>query len=399
VRTSPSSGTINDLHARAVALQDPGGNRLVILTAELIAVPPEVSAAVAAHAARRHGLRREQVLLCATHTHCGPEVRPDKVEFFKIPPEMASRIGPYVERLTRTLAELVDRAIGGLAPARMVARETSAGFAVNRRKISHGVDHHVPVLDVIGLDGKRIAILFGYACHNTVIDPKDGRYCGDWAGWASEQLEAEHPGAAAMFIAGAGADQHAEPRFTVELSKDYGRQLAESVGRSLSAADGRAITGGIRAAFEEVQLPYEPLPPREQLERNLSADEPQLALKSRYLLRAMDEGRDFGPAYPCPLQVVRLGDELLMIAIGGEPVIDYAHMMRREFAGPLVWVAGYCNDMFGYVPTRAVLQEGGYEGGRSVLWSALPASFTGETEERVMDAARRLVGRVQGANR
>jgi hypothetical protein len=113
----------------------------------------------------------------------------------------------------------------------------------------------------------------------------------------------------------------------------------------------------------------------------------------------MDEGRDFGPTYPCPLQVIRLGDELLMIAIGGEPVIDFAHAMRGEFAGPVVWVAGYCNDMFGYVPTRAVLREGGYEGGRSVLWSALPVPFAEDTEDRVMNAARRLVGQVQGANR
>ena len=62
---------------------------------------------------------------------------------------------------------------------------------------------------------------------------------------------------------------------------------------------------------------------------------------------------------------------------------------------PLVWVAGYCNDMFGYVPTRAVLSEGGYEGGRSVLWSALPMPFAAETEDRVMDTVRTLLTRVK----
>ena len=77
-------------------------------------------------------------------------------------------------------------------------------------------------------------------------------------------------------------------------------------------------------------------------------------------------------------------------------MIDYAHMIKQEFAGAadIVWVAGYCNDMFGYVPTRAVLSEGGYEGGRSVLWSALPTPFAADTEDRVMDAVRRLVDKV-----
>ena len=87
---------------------------------------------------------------------------------------------------------------------------------------------------------------------------------------------------------------------------------------------------------------------------------------------------------------------MLIVAIGGEPVIDYAHLIKREFAtvAPIVWVAGYCNDMFGYVPTRAVLAEGGYEGGRSVLWSALPMPFAAETEDRVMDTVRGLIKKV-----
>src|SRR5688500_17877390 len=72
-RTSPSCGTLTDLHAKALALEDAGGNQRVLVTADLIAVPPEISAAVAAHAGARHGLRRDQVLLCGSHTHCGPE--------------------------------------------------------------------------------------------------------------------------------------------------------------------------------------------------------------------------------------------------------------------------------------------------------------------------------------
>jgi len=87
--------------------------------------------------------------------------------------------------------------------------------------------------------------------------------------------------------------------------------------------------------------------------------------------------------------------------MSGEPVVEWSHKFKKMFAhrAPHVWVSGYCNDMFAYVPTKAVLQEGGYEGGRSVLWSYLPAPFTGETEERVMSAARKLVEQVQGATR
>ena len=47
--------------------------------------------------------------------------------------------------------------------------------------------------------------------------------------------------------------------------------------------------------------------------------------------------------------------------------------------------------MFGYVPTARVLRDGGYEGNRSVLWSALPAPFAENTEQRVLGGVDRLV--------
>jgi hypothetical protein len=57
-------------------------------------------------------------------------------------------------------------------------------------------------------------------------------------------------------------------------------------------------------------------------------------------------------------------------------------------------VAGYCNDMFGYLPTRRVQTEGGYEGGRANLWSAIPAPYTEDVEDRITDAVHRLQDRL-----
>ena len=107
---------------------------------------------------------------------------------------------------------------------------------------------------------------------------------------------------------------------------------------------------------------------------------------------------------------MRFGNELLLIALSGEPVVDWAHKFKQgawsrsrseslptpcsSSGSPLVWVAGYCNDMFGYLPTRRVQAEGGYEGGRANLWSWIPAPFTDDVEDRITAAVRRLVDRV-----
>ena len=48
------------------------------------------------------------------------------------------------------------------------------------------VDRSVPVLRVTNPDGKVLAVLFGAACHNTTLGPKDYRISGDFAGFAQE---------------------------------------------------------------------------------------------------------------------------------------------------------------------------------------------------------------------
>jgi hypothetical protein len=156
---------------------------------------------------------------------------------------------------------------------------------------------------------------------------------------------------------------------------------------------GAELTGPLQVAFEEVPLEFQPLPSRDVLETNRASGDVPTRTKAEHLLARLDRGESFAATCPCPLQVARFGNGLLLIAVGGEPVIDYAHELKRRHAGPgrVVWVAGYANDMFGYLPTAGVLRGGGYEGTRSILWSAMPAPFAETAEERVLAGVGRLV--------
>jgi hypothetical protein len=291
------------------------------------------------------------------------------------------------------LVGLVGNALADLRPARLTVRQTTASFARNRRG-ANVVDHEVPVLEVTGADGGRRAVVFGYACHNTTMPPEDGRYCGDFAGFAQAALEPDSK-TVAMFIAGAGADQDPEPRGTLDLARRHGETLAHSVQQCLMTP-GTALRGPMRVAFEDTSLDFQALPSRAALQADLASDDLPKRSKAEYLLGRLDRGETFAATYLCPLEVARLGDGLLLIAIGGEPVVNYAHELKHRFAvaGRAVWVAGYANDMFGYVPSESILRSGGYEGTRSVLWSACPAPFAANTEQRILDAVDRLVKQV-----
>jgi hypothetical protein len=94
----------------------------------------------------------------------------------------------------------------------------------------------------------------------------------------------------------------------------------------------------------------------------------------------------------CPIHAVRFGRELLFIAVSGETVVDYSRKPKAEFAGgPMVWVAGYCDDVFAYLPSLRVLQEGGYEGRTGIIHQLVATPFTATVEDRVMGGIRKAV--------
>ena len=111
------------------------------------------------------------------------------------------------------------------------------------------------------------------------------------------------------------------------------------------------------------------------------------------MLAAYDEGRPVGET-PYPVQAVRLGHDLTLVALGGEPVVDYVLRAKRELKGEDLIVAGYCHDVMGYIPSRRVLLEGGYEAVDNTVYYGLPGPFAESVEETVFAAVRRAVSAV-----
>ncbi len=96
------------------------------------------------------------------------------------------------------------------------------------------------------------------------------------------------------------------------------------------------------------------------------------------------------------MQVLQFGEDLTLVALAGEVVVDYSLRLKRELAGPsTVWVAGYCNDVFAYIPSLRVLREGGYEGASAMRYTSLPGPFNESVEERIITRVHEVVRRVQ----
>ena len=135
VRKAPSRGTVSDLYASALALEDADGGRMVIASIDLIAITRTIADPVYDAVFKATGLPRERILLAATHTHYGPEFRPDKVPLFLIPPQYGAKVPQTAQRIAGALVRVIVAALNDLEPVHLFTSRTTAGFAHNRRRL------------------------------------------------------------------------------------------------------------------------------------------------------------------------------------------------------------------------------------------------------------------------
>lgn len=404
-RTAPADGKETDLWAKAMVLKAPDGGKLVLVTLDLVGIDRGVSQAVCKQIMEKHKLPREAVVLSTSHTHCGPVVGTNLRSMYFFDEAQGKLVDEYTARLPGLILNAVDAAAARLEPVRLTAATGTAGFAVNRRtnkeaevpalrarnELKGPVDHDVPVLAAHDAKGKLKGVVFGYACHATVMAYQ--KWSGDYPGFAMIELEQAHPGTVAMFWAGCGADQNPLPRRSVELAKDYGKQLAKGV-EAVLAKPMNPVAPGFRAAYREVALPLADVPSREGFVKDSMSPDKYVAARAKMLLKKIESGEKIPAEYPYPVQAWGLGKDVTLVALGGEVVVDFSLRLKKEL-GANLWVMGYANDVMAYIPSARVLKEGGYEGGGSMVYYGLPAVWGGRVEEIIVEEVARQVQQVR----
>jgi hypothetical protein len=401
-RTGPARGKVHDLWCKALVLQDPRGQRVAAVTLDLVGIDRDVSLAIRRELEQKYQLGPAHCALLCSHTHSGPVVGENLMPMYFLDEQQARLVAEYTVALRARVVEVVGRAIRALAPVELRWGSGTAGFAVNRRNnpeadvpklraagsLRGPTDHEVPVLAVHSPQGGLRAVLFGYACHATVLDGY--QWCGDYPGFAQAYLEQDHPGAVALFFAGCGADQNPIPRRNLELAERYGRELADAVNATL-AGGMQAIAGELAVSYREIPLSFAQLPDRQQLLAAANSDNRYEASRAKLLLSHLQARGVLNPDYPYPVEAWRLGTGPLWVLLGGEVVVDYALRLKHELGPSPLWVAGYANDVMAYIPSRRVLEEGGYEGGGAMVYYGLPSAWDTDVEERIVRDVRQQV--------
>jgi hypothetical protein len=406
-RSRPADKVDHPLLVQALALRNPSGERFVLVALDNCEVSREFMRPVLERLQNIHGLAPGAVAVVSSHTHSGPVLTESLVGMPQPPPGSEwEKAQEYSRTLREKLVEVVSAALQNFAPARLEYGEGRAGFAMNRRvyqgdKVVFGdnpdgpVDPAVPVLRIRDSQGAVRCILFGYACHGTSVRSGDDWYTvsGEYMAYARDLIEKHEPGAVAMYLTGMGADSDPAPRGRLLHARRHGVELAGAV-MGVIDRPMRPVAGPFRMAYEELDLPLAEPPTKEQIMQECSSTNAPVRQRASVALKTLSEGRPLTRAVRLPVCVVRFGNDLTWVLMGGEVVVDYSLKLKRVLAEARPWTIGYAYEVPCYIPSARLVKEGGYETEASLMYYGLYGPFQGAIEEilvrRVTEMSSRL---------
>jgi neutral ceramidase len=401
-RVGRAAGVHDELAAQAIVLSD-GACKVAIAGVDVLALGQRIADDIRERVAAKSDIDADAVMVCATHTHSGPAFN-----IFATPRAEAKPVDgrslEWERALPEKIASAIIRANENLEPASLRAASAPFMLGTNRRLMRpsgqiqlaanyNGVaDGETEVIGVFDRSSNPIAFVLNYPCHGVVLCEDNLHYSRDWPGFAMDEIERAASidgGKSAISIFLQGATGNIDPRSRGNFA------VAEDNGRAMG-----------HAAFNEIRI-AEPLTDVRISSRRLA-----LKLKLKNLDDSLKSARDCAAQTEASLNNHRGGDgyqlkrlrdhhaqslaalaalesleeqhrrdrrvnmarrelstslmiftigNLAIVGIPGEPFVELGLTLKRSPNFAHTFVVGYCNDLIGYIPTRAAYDEGGYE--------------------------------------
>ncbi len=393
-------GVLDALLVTAAVIDD-GVHAVAIVGVDALFVTRDLGQRAFEMIESRTDLRRGQVLIGASHTHCGGPV------FDGLGSQADSE---YVESVAEAIASAVVEAQESLEDSEIgVGSGSEPGISFNRRflmsdgtEITHpgkpGTSHHDEIVSAAGpIDpdvgvlaardpqGQATGVIVCFACHSTVVG--GDLQTPDYAHYLRTHLKSHYGDRlSVVFLLGACGDVTQVDNMSA--GSESGPDHASVMGLKLAAATRRAVdsidwlgdaTVGSKRAIETLRIRELPDAESERPPFGLGGapeSEPVYATERAKVA----ELRRANPSVETPIQAMRIGP-LGIAANGSEFSCEYGLRIKRASPFRFTWVVSLANDYIGYVPTAQAFISGGYE------------PRTARTSMLSIDAGQRIVER------
>ncbi len=400
-RIGRAAAVHDDLAVQALVIGD-GQNKLAIAGLDLLGIGMRIADDACARVAAESDLSADAILIGATHTHSGPS--------FNIfaTPKPGAQAGPdrdidWELDLPRKIAAAILEADRNLEPARIRVAGAHFTLGANRRLLTPSgetrlfsnyagvADPEVKALGVYTRDGGgALAFVLNYACHGVMLCEDNLDYSRDYPGFAQDEIErlaaANGRRPIAIFLNGATGNIDPRRRGTFEAASEAGTEMGRAAFEALEHApdvaqaavaarripltlrlkDLSAALATARAYVEQTALSLKAHPggqyraerlrtENERARRALSAIENLERINHRDRRVNPERGE-----LATRVTVARVG-EIAIVGLPGEPFVELGLALKANPYFPHTFVAGYCNDLILYIPTREAYAQGGYE--------------------------------------
>ncbi|MDW3652362.1 MAG: hypothetical protein R8P61_35120 [Bacteroidia bacterium] len=223
---APVEGVHDSLFVSATALRV-GDQTRVLMSADLLIIPPNIAEKTSLLLKERTGLSRDQLFFAATHTHCAMGGWSDRYvgELFagKLDQEL-------IDWLSERFAEVIEEAVADIQAARMGSTSFQAGEMVYNRLIEEDgrEDGEFLMLKIQQLEGKT-ALLGSFDAHATTLPGSTMEFSADYPGFWRNKLEESGIDRAIFFAGSVGSHGPEGKGDGFEQASYIGLALADSV--------------------------------------------------------------------------------------------------------------------------------------------------------------------------
>ncbi|MFC1712982.1 hypothetical protein ACFL6S_04895 [Candidatus Poribacteria bacterium] len=332
----------DELYAKMMIFDD-GEVSAGLLCCDLICISKGEIARIREFISKETGIKGENVMICATHTHTGPRTRSFRIA------EDADETFQWLAGFPERAAQAAVKAMDNLEPC-----EISGGIsledriAFNRRyhmkdgtvQTNPGqnnpdivgsaapIDPEVGVISFKGQSGKIKALFVNYSCH---LDNVGGaEISADFPGYLARRLQgrlADKP--FILYTNGACGDIN-----HIDVRSSYGRK-----GHEHSRWMGETLAGDVCEALKDMTP--------------LSSESVGVASKTIQLPMRDDADKEIGKA---EIQAIRVGD-IGLVGMPAEYFVELQLDIKSRSPFKRTFVSELANGWVGYVPTKKAFEE------------------------------------------
>lgn len=404
-----STGVHDRLMTSALFLDD-GETRVLFVANDLIWLPKLRVDRVRRNIEASMGIPADQVMITATHTHCGPNTS-----------DLLCLEGdPHVPPLDEAWLAEVEAGIIAAAGAAVDAAESAtlaftiadgSNLGTNRRHPDGPANPRMPLLVARSqAGGQPLAAMIVCSMHPTVLHEDWTLVSGDFPGLARVELRRRGkltcPIVYHMGTSGNQSPRHVVKSNTIDEALRLGSILADAIADGVARAEPiEDVALSVDRAF--VELPLREMPTVEEAQRG--ADAAQLRFKmlqeqgapkatvrtaecdtfganeTLALAKAAAEGRVHQAAATClpaEVQAIRIGPHAF-VGWPGEVFVEFALAVRERF--PDAWIITLANgDLQVYLVTQEAVDEKAYEAGNAIFASPASGEILVETTKQLL---------------